>query len=384
MLKSCEVFLSRTPKVFFICQKRCKTTFFTTKTAEKLWDSASPTRIRTGRGKRAKVKKRVDLGSKHILGEGEAGMVWPGLNVNIKDSKRYQRTEEEQAEFLRKKEEKEKLRIRPKREKVMGWTGAHWGGVFIDPTPNDPFEGFRTLILEQQRVSHMTGRQGRVYSKKAQVVVGNGNGVIGVGAATSSDFVSAVRKAKTKAEKRLQLIERFEERTVFEDLYVNHHHTYMYIRQQPKGYGLRCHRAVADICKIVGIKDLYVKTFGSTTMLNLTKCFMKGLTNQETHQQKADRLGYHVVEYDELRNGYPRVLASPKNGTNSEEFDEMESYLNQDLLIREFKNVEGLRNDIWSRAQITNNRGMPVPPCQVIPEDITSIKKYRISKESEI
>ena len=55
----------------------------------------------------------------------------------------------------------------------------------------------------------MTGRQGRVYSKKAQVVVGNGNGVIGVGAATSSDFVSAVRKAKTKAEKRLQLIERF-------------------------------------------------------------------------------------------------------------------------------------------------------------------------------
>ena len=29
----------------------------------------------------------------------------------------------------------------------MGWTGAHWGGVFLDPTPNDPFEGFRTLVL---------------------------------------------------------------------------------------------------------------------------------------------------------------------------------------------------------------------------------------------
>ena len=54
----------------------------------------------------------------------------------------------------------------------------------------------------------MTGRQGRVYSKKAQVAVGNGNGVIGFGAASSPDFVSAVRKAKTKAEKRLQLIER--------------------------------------------------------------------------------------------------------------------------------------------------------------------------------
>ena len=29
----------------------------------------------------------------------------------------------------------------------MGWTGAHWGGVFLDPTPNDPFEGFRTLVV---------------------------------------------------------------------------------------------------------------------------------------------------------------------------------------------------------------------------------------------
>jgi len=354
------------------------------KPAEPLWDSASPTKQRIGRGKRAKKKQRVDLGKEKVLGEGEIGMVWPGLNINIKDTQRYQRSEEEQAEFLKLREEKEKARIRPPREKVMGWTGAHWGGVFLDPTPNDPFEGFRTLILSQQRVSHMTGRQGRVYSKKAQVAVGNGNGVIGFGAASSPDFVSAVRKAKTKAEKRLQLIERFEERTVFEDLYVNHHHTYMYIRQQPKGYGLRCHRAVADICKIVGIKDLYVKTFGSTTMLNLTKCFLKGLTMQETHQQKADRLGYHVVEYDELRNGYPRVLASPSNGTKSEEFNEMESYLNQDLLIREFKNIEGLRNDVWSRAQITNNRGMPVPPCQVVPEDITSIKNYRLTEESAV
>ena len=29
----------------------------------------------------------------------------------------------------------------------MGWTGAHWGGVFLDPTPNDPFEGFRTSVV---------------------------------------------------------------------------------------------------------------------------------------------------------------------------------------------------------------------------------------------
>ena len=45
---------------------------------------------------------------------------------------------------------------------------------------------------------------------------------------------------------------RFEDRTVFEDMFVNYHHTTMYIRQQPSGYGLRCHRAVTELCKLIG------------------------------------------------------------------------------------------------------------------------------------
>lgn len=86
MLRSFGAFLIKNPNTFLVCQNRCKVNVINTITAEKLWDSASPTKLRTGRGKRAKKKKRVDLGNEKVLGEGEAGMVWPGLNINIKDT----------------------------------------------------------------------------------------------------------------------------------------------------------------------------------------------------------------------------------------------------------------------------------------------------------
>ena len=86
MLRSCGAVLIRKPNIFLVCQDRCKANIITMKPAEPLWDSASPTKQRIGRGKRAKKKQRVDLGKEKVLGEGEIGMVWPGLNINIKDT----------------------------------------------------------------------------------------------------------------------------------------------------------------------------------------------------------------------------------------------------------------------------------------------------------
>lgn len=364
-----------------ISQSQRPKSMFVKLPASKLWDSTAPAVVRRGRGKRAKVRKREDLGRNKNFGEGAAGMMWPGLNTSVK-SQQYQRTEEEQEAFLKKLEEREKLRTMPQREKVMGWTGAQWGGVYlseIGQVDGVSFDDFKSVILGVMRVAHMTGRQGRVYGVKSIVGVGNGNGVIGISTATSTDISSSVRKARLKALKRLQCVERFDERTMFEDIYVNFHHTKMYMRPQPVGYGLRCHRAVADMCKLVGIKDLYVKTYGAKTMTNLTKCFVKGLLMQESHQSKADRTGYNVVSYDEERGGYPTVLASPSSGrTKQEQFDEMTAYLNQDILLREFRNMEGLRDNSWSLNQITNNRGLPVPPNFELPDAIKSIRNSRL------
>lgn len=350
-----------------------------------LWKSVkAETNQAKGRGKRTVKKKQINFSFGKGRGEGKDGYLWPGLNADIAETIT-QRTSEEQIAFEEKKKEeldsKKPTRFRKRDNSTRGWTGGQWGGQrLVPPLDEDEnlsqFDGF---LLNLARVSHMKNSVGREYSNRAIVAVGNGNGTFGVGMATSSDAFSSSRKARMKALRRLQFIDRYEDRTVYEDMYVNHHRTFMHIRQQPPGYGLRCHRAIITMCKLMGIKDLYVKTYGSTRMLNIVKCFIKALHSQETHQQKADRLGYHVVEYDPLRDNYPVVLASPKNGiTKTEPFDEYEEYLNRPLITRVVRRSEGFHNHHWLNIRYGGGQGPPIPNPTIIPE------KLRIIKDAEL
>ena len=113
-------------------------------------------------------------------------------------------------------------------------------------------------------------------------------------------------------------------------------------------------------------------------MLNLMKCFLKGMKQQETHQQKADRLGYHVVEFDELSHNYPRILASPSDGAKTEPYDDYKDYLNQQLIAIDLKVAEGAEIPPIHRAIASNNRGPPVPPSHHVPRFLTSIKNLKL------
>lgn len=52
------------------------------------------------------------------------------------------------------------------------------------------------------------------------------------------------------------------------------------MKQQPKGYGLKCHRVIRACCEAIGITDLYAKVEGSTNIPNLVKAFFVGLLQQ--------------------------------------------------------------------------------------------------------
>lgn len=46
------------------------------------------------------------------------------------------------------------------------------------------------------------------------------------------------------------------------------------------GYGLKCHRIVTEICRLVGIDDLRCKVLGSTNPLNVVQAAFKALGSQ--------------------------------------------------------------------------------------------------------
>nr|XP_023396851.1 28S ribosomal protein S5, mitochondrial isoform X2 [Loxodonta africana] len=335
--------------------------FFIKITAKELWKGVlaeTGAGARKGRGKRTKKKRRKDLNRGQIIGEGRSGFLWPGLNVPLMRNGVVQtiaqRSKEEQkkveANMVRRREEQEqKKKIKVKQER--GWSGNTWGGVSLgppDPGPNgETYEDFDTRVLEVKNVFNMTAKEGRKKSARVLVAVGNGRGAAGFAVAKAAERTDAFRKAKNKAVNVLHYIERYEDHTIFHDVSLTFRKTHIRMKRQHRGYGLRCHRAIITLCRLVGIKDMYAKVSGPVNMLSLTRAFFHGLSHQETHQQLADRKRLHVVEFREECGPLPIVVASPQSTLRKNPEPE-EEVPNIRLDWNDVKTMQGIKRSVWS------------------------------------
>ncbi|XP_027134064.1 small ribosomal subunit protein uS5m isoform X2 [Larimichthys crocea] len=340
--------------------------FFNKLTAEELWKGVlaeTGAGARKGRGKRTKRKLKRDLNRGQSIGEGRGGFLWPGLNAPVvKDgtlrtmSRRNETEQQElQADLVRQRDEWERKRkMKVKRER--GWTGRSWGGISLgppDPGPNgETYEGFDSRVIEVKTVFNMTAKEGRKRSISCLVAVGNGNGAAGFALGKAAERNTALRKAKNRAIHYLYYIERYNDSTIYHDIESKFKRTTLRMKKQNKGYGLHCHRAVITLCKLIGIKDMYCKVEGSVNLLNITRALFTGLATQETHQALADKKQLHVVEFQAQRGPLPMVVASPKDGaqTDPEPEDEIP---NTRLHWSDVQAAQGTKRSIWAGVKRT-------------------------------
>ncbi|KAI4877219.1 hypothetical protein NFI96_023176, partial [Prochilodus magdalenae] len=127
-------------------------------------------------------------------------------------------------------------------------------------------------------------------------------------------------QAKNRAIHYLYYIERYNNHTIYHDIESTFKRTTLRMKKQNKGYGLRCHRAVITICRLIGIEDMYAKVEGSVNLLNITRALFQGLAKQasETHQSLADKKQLNVVEYRDEQGPLPIVVARPQLGAKTE------------------------------------------------------------------
>ncbi|XP_033102507.1 28S ribosomal protein S5, mitochondrial-like [Anneissia japonica] len=315
-----------------VIQKRYNS-FFNTFTSDQLWKSMTALTGKAhkkARGKRPQRRRKKDLNKGQIIGEGQAGIGWPGLNApviknNVVQVIHKKEADPEREEMLRKvREDWDKRKKRVTAPEDMGWTSKSWGGRSLgppDPIPGENFEGFDSKVLHVRRVFNMTGTVGRKRSISALVAVGNKKGAIGYAYGKAPDIMAALRKAKNKAANHLVYVETYNGDTLFHDVESTYMRTRIRMKAQNKGHGLRCHRVLIEICKLAGIKDLYARVYGSKNPVNMVPAFFNGLLNQETHQQIADRTKMHVVEFRKECGPLPIVVASPKEGAAQESME---------------------------------------------------------------
>ncbi|KAJ8366052.1 hypothetical protein SKAU_G00148830 [Synaphobranchus kaupii] len=308
--------------------------FFNKLTADELWRGVmaeTGAGARKGRGKRTKRKVKKDLNRGQRFGEGRGGFLWPGLNSPVMQSGTAQRISQ--------------------RDAVLQEEASVWAPP--DPGPKgETYEDFDSRVIEVKNVFNMTAKEGRKRVVSCLVAVGNGNGAAGFAVGKAADRTTALRKAKNRAIHYLYFIERYNTHTIYHDISSTFKRTTLRMKKQNRGYGLRCHRAIITMCKLIGIEDMYTKVSGSTNLLNITRALFQGLANQETHSKLAEKKQLHVVEFQGERGPLPLLVASPTGGArpNPEPQDEIPD---TKLDWGEVRAAQGMKRSAWANVKRT-------------------------------
>ncbi|CAF3853787.1 unnamed protein product [Adineta steineri] len=302
-----------------------RTSVYTNVTAQDLWKtitSVSNAGAKRGRAKRRGATKFKDLNFGQRIGQGKSNIQWPGLNAPIIQGRDIVPIMERPPDPTR---EQRLLEVRNRLDRFRrlsippserGFTGGSPAGKSLgnpEPMNEITFENFDSRLVEFKTLQRTIGKIGRKKFVSAFVAVGNGQGLIGYGKALTQDAQQSLLKAKTMAARQLLYVPICDGHTIFHDFYEPYYFTKIRCEKRPPGYGLRCHRIIALICRLIGIKDMYAKIEGAINPQNLTKAFIRGLLKQKTYQDWANVKQLHLVEYRPENDYYPRLLASPNN-----------------------------------------------------------------------
>ncbi|KAK4004601.1 hypothetical protein OUZ56_006334 [Daphnia magna] len=313
------------------------TSFFNKLPAESLWKgvtSVSNAGKKRGRGRAVGKKMAKNLNKGQVVGVGKTNMLWPGLNSPIIQGKELIQQKklpddpDREAKLLKLRDEMGAFRLLRLSPLERGWSGPKLPGRSVgppDPVGEDNFEGFDTIVLEFKIVCNMKGNLGRTRRTSAFVVTGNGNGLAGFATGKAQMGMTALRKAKNRAAQKLMYVERYNEHTVLHDFFSAFGKTRVFVQKKPEGYGLVCHRAIREICKAIGIKDIYAKVEGSTkNVQHVAKAFMVGLLRQKTFEKIAEETKLHVVEFRKERDYFPQIMAKPSEVKTTKAIDDMD------------------------------------------------------------
>ena len=143
---------------------------------------------------------------------------------------------------------------------------------------------------------------GRTFRFAALVVVGDGNGHVGLGLGKANEVPEAIRKGKEDAKKNMIFLEKNENDSLYHEIIGNFGAAKVLMRPAPEGTGVIAGGAVRAVLELAGVRNIVTKSLGSNNKHNVVKATLAGLQTMRTPATVARLRGKPVEEIYEGRN----------------------------------------------------------------------------------
>ena len=150
-------------------------------------------------------------------------------------------------------------------------------------------------VVSIKRVTKVV-KGGRNMRFTALVVVGDGNGHVGVGLGKSIEIPEAIRKGKEDAAKHLVSVALDENNSVTHDFLGKYGSSTVLLKKAPEGTGIIAGGPARVVCELAGIKNIRTKALGSTNKQNVVLATIQGLSQIKTPEEVAAKRGKSVEE----------------------------------------------------------------------------------------
>ncbi|HAP72469.1 MAG TPA: 30S ribosomal protein S5 [Lachnospiraceae bacterium] len=138
---------------------------------------------------------------------------------------------------------------------------------------------------------------GRNMKFSALVVVGDGNGHVGVGLGKSTEIPDAIRKGKDDAAKHLVTVALDDVASITHDYVGKYGSAEVLLKKSPDGTGIIAGGPARTVCELAGIKNIRTKSLGSNNKQNVVLATIDGLSNLKAPEEVAARRGKSVEDF---------------------------------------------------------------------------------------